>query len=408
MLFYADDSVIISETREDLQLGLKSLENYNNRFRLKVNTSKTKIVIFHKGGRLAQNNRFFYNGEEISVESKFKYLGIVMSSGGSFSITQKTLAEQAQKAMFCLFKKLQPYYDISFKLFFDLFDKLIKPILCYASEIWGFNRGNAVEKVHMKFCKKVLGLKWNTENNFIYCELKRVNMQCERYVYIVKYWLRLLKSSKKRLIKNVYNNMFKECLSGKKNWAFNVKSLLEQHGFGFAWIFQGVGNETKFLKCFKNRLRDNFGQILNDKIQNSSRGKFYSLFNNFFTNGHVDYHKIVKNPLYRRALIKFRTLNHRLEIETGRWHKPLPIPLNDRKCMLCKCVEDELHFLLICPLLSELRQKYIPNFYYHKASIFKLKMLMISHDYKTINNLAEFFLWHRKYQWHQNFISLFF
>ena len=102
------------------------------------------------------------------------------------------------------------------------------------------------------------------------------------------------------------------------------------------------------------------------------------------------YHKIVKNPLYRRALIKFRTLNHRLQIETGRWHKPLPIPLNDRKCMLCKCVEDELHFLLICPLLSELRQKYIPNFYYHKASIFKLKMLMISHDYKTINNLAEF------------------
>ena len=59
MLFYADDSVIISETREDLQLGLKSLENYNNRFRLKVNTSKTKIVIFHKGGRLSQNDRFF-------------------------------------------------------------------------------------------------------------------------------------------------------------------------------------------------------------------------------------------------------------------------------------------------------------------------------------------------------------
>ena len=75
--------------------------------------------------------------------SKFKYLGIVFTTGGSFAETQSTLAGQAQKAIFKMnnylykFTHLSPRH-LSPRHRLELFDKLIPPILNYGSEVWGF------------------------------------------------------------------------------------------------------------------------------------------------------------------------------------------------------------------------------------------------------------------------------
>ena len=50
------------------------------------------------------NDRWFYNGSQIDFTKHFTYLGMVFSSGGSFSENQTKLAGQAQKAIFSLQK----------------------------------------------------------------------------------------------------------------------------------------------------------------------------------------------------------------------------------------------------------------------------------------------------------------
>ena len=72
---------------------------------------------------------------------------------------------------------------------------------------------------------------------------------------------------------------------------------------------------------------------------------------------------------FRTALTRFRVSSHRLAVETGRWHKPQPIEINERKCLLCNSLEDEFHFIFECPLYSELRQKYIKKYYWKKPCI---------------------------------------
>ena len=74
----------------------------------------------------------------------------------------------------------------------DLFDKLVSPILNYGSEVWGFYKSTAIETVHLQFCKKLLGVKQTTQNDFIYGELGRIDFQSQRYLIIVKYWLKLI------------------------------------------------------------------------------------------------------------------------------------------------------------------------------------------------------------------------
>ena len=58
LLLYADDIVISSSSPEGLQDGLNQLETYCKSCKLQVNTSKTKIMVFRKGGMLPRNLSF--------------------------------------------------------------------------------------------------------------------------------------------------------------------------------------------------------------------------------------------------------------------------------------------------------------------------------------------------------------
>ena len=52
----------------------------------------------------------------------------------------------------------------------DLFDKLIEPILNYSCEIWGVNDAVKLENIHIHFRKSILGVRSQTNNNFVYVE----------------------------------------------------------------------------------------------------------------------------------------------------------------------------------------------------------------------------------------------
>ena len=99
--------------------------------------------------------------------------------GCSFSEAQNTLAGQAQKAIFKLNKYLYKFTFISPKHKLDLFDKLVTPILNYGCEVWGFAQANAIERVHMQFCKKVLGVRKKKLRMILYT----VNLG-ERVIYL--------------------------------------------------------------------------------------------------------------------------------------------------------------------------------------------------------------------------------
>ena len=63
LLMYADDMVLLAETPEGLQSMLHSLESYTNDWTLKVNVDKTKVVIFRNGGKIKENEIWFYDNK---------------------------------------------------------------------------------------------------------------------------------------------------------------------------------------------------------------------------------------------------------------------------------------------------------------------------------------------------------
>jgi hypothetical protein len=94
-------------------------------------------------------------------------------------------------------------------------------------------------------------------------------------------------------------------------------------------------------------------------------------------------------------LAKFRTSSHKLNIEIGRYHG---IPAEDRKCEVCNGgkVENEIHFLLECPLYTEERTPFLTEVYKKSNQVRMLDSenlftwIMLNEDQDHIQALGEF------------------
>ena len=137
-LLYADDVVIFAETAEYLQTEIDKLHTYCNKWRLKVNASKSHVLVFKKG-RVNSNESWYYGETQLTVATKISYLGLVFTTNGQNYQTQLALSEQANKAVFQLHKNISSFSSMPVSNILDIFDKLIVPILNYGSEVWGFH-----------------------------------------------------------------------------------------------------------------------------------------------------------------------------------------------------------------------------------------------------------------------------
>ena len=165
ILLYADDSVLFAESPKDLQNSMYLMEEYCYLWKLKINASKSKVTVFSRGG--IRNRPEFYFGEnKLDVFDHYKYLGLNCNFDGKFTVAKKELYDKGNRAMFSLLHKsrqLRLPIDIQLKLL----DVLVKPVLLYGCEVWAYEDTDILEKLHLKFCKYVLGVNKSTCTNLV-------------------------------------------------------------------------------------------------------------------------------------------------------------------------------------------------------------------------------------------------
>ena len=206
LLLYADDSIIISNNKEELQKqnSLDILHYYCQKWRLYVNVQKTKIVVFRKGGRLSMNDFWFYDDFLKEVVDSFQYLGLILSYTGKFSCAQQDSASRGLRAKYALRINVSQLFDPDVNMLLNLFDKMVTSVLSYGCEVWGFHTASAIERVHLKFCKLAFKVSKSTCNEMIYGELERYILIIDRKVRILSYWLKIVQNKSSLLVQKVY------------------------------------------------------------------------------------------------------------------------------------------------------------------------------------------------------------
>ena len=77
-LLYADDTIVLAENASDLQSALNGVKDYCETWKLRVNTSNTKVVVFSRG-KIRRRPDFFLGNERIEVVDDYTYLGVTFN-----------------------------------------------------------------------------------------------------------------------------------------------------------------------------------------------------------------------------------------------------------------------------------------------------------------------------------------
>ena len=278
ILLFADDFVLLSDTIVGLQNQLDVLARNCARLDLHVHLDKSNIVIFRNGGYIAKREKWFYNGQNITIVNSYKYLGLFLTTRMTFSNALNEMGNKARKGVTDIFRTLWRLGDFSAPIFFKMFDAQIKPMLLYGSEIWGLKEYKSVEKVHTFALKKLLNVSPRTPNDMAYGETGRFPLYVHSYTACIKYWLRLTTMDISRLPRKAYSMLLLLHNSGKFCWVSQVRQVLYKFGFGFVWENQGVQNPETFIQAFKQWLIDCHSQNWHEHISNSTRFTIYRMF----------------------------------------------------------------------------------------------------------------------------------
>ena len=104
--------------------------------------------------------------------------------------------------------------------------------------------------------------------------------------------------------------------------------------------------------------------------------------------------KISCNIVYPCYSLYILLSSHKLRIETDRYSRNR-MDRVQRKCLIplnCNLndLEDEYHFVLICPMYNDLRTTYIKKYYFRRPSLYTCVELFKSTNKPTVKNLSKY------------------
>ena len=142
---------------------------------------------------------------------------------------------------------------------------MIKPILLYGCEVWGFGNFDILERVQSRFYKYIFNLKNSTPSAMIYGEIGVMPLAVDIQTRVVSFWSELIAtdlSEHYKLSSIIYNVIYAlhDTTGFKSQWLDNVKSLICSLGFAGVWYSQSFSNINWFVKACNQKLKDTFIQ----------------------------------------------------------------------------------------------------------------------------------------------------
>lgn len=386
LIMYADDVVLIALSPQELNRHILALSRFCEEWGMKVNTDKTKIMIFRNGGRVRNDERWTLNGKPIDIVSSYKYLGISFATGNTWGKATNDLSQNGMRALAAL-------RGVSFKCgslplapYFKIFEASVVPSIIYGSEVWGYQHYPSIEKVNTKACKQFLGVSSKSPNVAALGECGRQSIYTKCMIRCISYWAKLIIMPHHRLNYKCYIMLYELDNMGKVTWASHIKNVLFKYGFGIVWISQDIGSISAFLSIFSQRVRDIDMQDWFSELSSLNKLRSYREFKSLLIP--EQYLLSVTILDHRRALSRLRCSSHKLNIEIGRRYG---IDAEDRICNLCTLdeIEDEFHFVLVCPFFAGKRNE-LPAWAINFPTRHKFNLLLKSTDNSVLSHLSKY------------------
>jgi hypothetical protein len=222
----------------------------------------------------------------------------------------------------------------------------------------------------------------------VYGKLGRYPISIDIKVRMIKFWCKLIMGKQSKLSHICYKLLYNNNLlrHGFSFWIKNIQDILNKSSLSYIWLYQNCISEKWLSNVVKMNLIDKFKQTWSISVDNSPKALNYRLYKKgvSFEN---DLDILKDKDLF--LLCRFRTSNHRLPIEIGRWQN---INRENRVCNLCQGRElgDEFHYLFECTEFIHDRARLIPQKYRCSPNTVKYCALMCSNSVVELSKLCKF------------------
>ncbi|UYV70767.1 hypothetical protein LAZ67_8000536 [Cordylochernes scorpioides] len=355
LLLFADDIVLFGESKINLQITINLIKRYFEENGLTLNQSKSKIVVFRNGGRLARSDVWFWGQQPLTVSSKYTYLGYPLTTKNPTAYVAQHFKSKALVATNAVWRILSKSRTKSFGAVMKLLDSIVLSTLLYSPPLWATNQIGVVNQIQDIFLRRFLDLPRYTPGYILRTETGRMSLELNITKLILKFWIRILKMNRTRLPYVCLSQLWKVSIVGKagNNFIHNLNSIFDSRGFSFLKNCEDYmvvrGEMPRIIQTTVDQLL----QFDRAKIQNSTHFIHYqSLSSSFMTEDYL----LSNLPLKIKRFIARQRILWLLFREdiTGFWNSD---PLN---CYFCNVgIQDNLvHYLFHCPFLLKREWKF--------------------------------------------------
>jgi len=232
----------------------------------------------------------------------------------------------------------------------------------------------------------------------IYAEMGRFPITIRYKIKTIKFWARLTRTHSNSIVKQVYNVLHHLSDLGFHTWVTVAKELMYENDLGdvFERNYVSKEEERALLSNLKILLCNQFREKCMSDLHSYPKLRCYVKFKLDFSTEH--YLLNIKDFRIRKCIAQLRLSSHNLEIERGRFTKPITAEDN-RICQHCNLnlVETEYHFLLICPyfdreraILLNVIESYEPVLIIHNKVIDTFNNIMSCKSDKVLFSVGKY------------------
>ncbi|UYV74155.1 hypothetical protein LAZ67_11002260 [Cordylochernes scorpioides] len=285
ILLYADDIVLIGESKNNLQIKINMLRKYFETNLLTLNENKSKIVVFRNGGRLAQNDKWFWGERQLSVTTKYLYLGYPLTSANSLNKVASHYKGKALAAIGAVWQVLTKSKMNSLNAAMRLLDSTVLPYMLYAAPCWALNQVKVVDQVQNIFLRRNLNLPKYTPGFMLRMECGQVSQEVTIIKQVLRFWVRIMKMEESRLPRACLSHLWTLHSNQRAGLTFieNLSTILDSNGFSF---LKGCPDYTAILTEIPAIIRIATEQSIQSdmaKILNTSHYSHFKYLKNSIT-----------------------------------------------------------------------------------------------------------------------------
>ena len=346
LLMYADDIIITSESRDELQQMLNVVNEYSVDFCVKFGMDKSLIMIVNSDEE-DRDKMWTLCGNQMKRTDEYKYLGVTLNDKGC----EKAKSEKIAKAnQWCgRLASIARYRANKYVVVRELWKGMAVPSIMYGMNVlnWTESELQKLEVIQNKVGRVGLGANKYTSVEAIRGDMGWSTFSERNMKGNIMYKLRVERMGNDRWVKKVYNEVGKE-----SKWAKSCKRLVKKcglkcrEGVERGWwnvvCMNGEGYNWD-VKKWKKEIQRNVSQYGLRKWRNGMENK--STLSWFRMKETPCYVKFYDGSWSSELLFKARSQSLEVNERTHRWNAE-----RSKECKGCRCHADEsvYHIIVEC------------------------------------------------------------